>query len=185
VATVAVTGKVFRYRMQAEATPERFRDVRAAAMRSHFDGTLASFYEPNPSVTLRRGTAWGLSVATHHPFDYTRHSIREMVDVWLLKPVRYTQWTPSLITRVERVAVWGAYLLLPAVAFAGIARRDLAVVILAMIVIALLTVLAFDEYIDFERLRMPVEALAIAVVACSCAGIVSDRRRRVALADAN
>jgi hypothetical protein len=177
VATGNVTGKVFRYGMQAEATPDRFRDVRAAAMRAHFDGTQASFYESAPSVSPDRGTAWGLSVATNHPFDYTRHSIRELVDVWVLQPVPYTGWTTSYVTRVERIAVWAAYLLLPAVAIAGVMRRDLTVVILAIIVIALLAVLAFDEYIDLERVRMPVEALAIAGVACAYGGIFSDRRR--------
>jgi hypothetical protein len=166
VATGNVTGKVFRYGMQGESVPARFRKVRAGALRTRWDGTQASFYRTAPEVTLDEGTAWGLNVARHHSVTYVRHSLREVVDVWLLEPIRYTAWDLGVLARLVQLAVWGAYLLVPVVAVAGFVRRDVLLVMLASIVVVLLLVLAFDEYIDFERVRMPVDAVAVAGMAC-------------------
>jgi hypothetical protein len=165
VATGNVPGKVFRYGMQSRSVPRRYERVRAAALKVNWDGTGESFLRTDRSISEDRWNAWAASVVAHHPFEYIAQSADELVQTWLLLPTKYTNWTPNGLTLFVAGLVWSAYLLLPFAVLIAIQTRDHLLAALAVMVTMPFLVMAVDEYIDFERVRMPVQALVIATAA--------------------
>jgi len=183
VGSINLLGKVLEYGMQGEGDAQRFPALwQGITGLGPGDRDPYDILKANPAalgVNYSDASAFSESIIVHHPVEYLEKSAADFAGQWLLVPYAYIPggsfaWVAQALAAYALVP-YAAYPALP-LAFIGLIAiwprldRQVALGISALILalVGSLATTALFSYIDFARLRTPVDALAwVAVISVS------------------
>jgi Dolichyl-phosphate-mannose-protein mannosyltransferase len=175
VSNINLLGKVLEYDMQGEGDSGRFLVLwQGINGLSHGDHDPYNILKANSAAlgaNYQDAAAFSEDIIRRHPIEYLTKSAGDLVAQWLAVPYAYippgnAQWFTQLLAGYG-LAAYAAYPALP-LAIAGLVvvwqRLDRQVAlgtaaVLAAVVGGLVTN-ALSTYVDFARLRTPIDALA-------------------------
>ena len=183
ISNINLLGKVLEYRMQGEGDPGRFPTLwQGITNLPKGDADPYHILQANPqSMGPDYWDAYRFSqdIVLSHPIEYVEKSAGDLVQEWLAVPYAYIppgdlRWVSQALADYSLVA-YAAYpaLLLVIAALLVMWRRldrqvALGIGALLLTVAGTLVTTALFSYVDFARLRTPVDGLAfVAVIAMS------------------
>jgi hypothetical protein len=202
VNNVNLLGKVLEFQLQDGADAGRYGRIRAMADAAVASGDVDPyrFGISHPGLVGRyyeRAEAFSLDAAVHEPEVFIAGAVQDTVRTWLEKPALWAEDQTHLRMRLAKVASGAAYKLyriLPVVMLGAVIwwvrrRTDGRAALVAAVALgagAELTLTGAGAYIDFARLRVAADPLAM-LGAASAIGLVAQglyvRVRPTATAD--
>jgi len=189
VSSINLLGKVLEYGIQGDGDRARFpvlwQGITALPAGDHDPYNIL---EANPTamgVNYADASAFTTDIILHHPIEYVEKSAADFTGQWFLVPYAYVpagslQWISQAMAAYSLVA-YAAYPALPLALIALIVLwprldRQVALGISALIVTVVggVATTALFSYVDFARLKTPVDALALVAV-IAIASLTVDR----------
>lgn len=188
VGSINLLGKVLEYRMQGEGDPTRFPVLwQGITNLPPGDADPYHILQANSDamgVDYADAAAFSQNVIQHHPLEYVQKSAGDFLGQWLLVPYAYIppgglQWLAQALAVYSLIA-YAAYPAVPPAAVAlvflwrGLDRQvALGLTALLVAVVGAVGTNALFTYVDFARLRTPVDGLAFAAVIAVSAQVLA------------
>jgi hypothetical protein len=179
VSNINLLGKILEYDMQGEGDAARFPTLwQGISSLPRGDRDPYDILTANPAAmgtNYADASAFSQDIIERHPFEYLAKSTGDFFGQWLIAPFAYTPpgpdaWLAQALAAFALVT-YAAYPALP-LAIIGLVvlwrRMDRlvarATAALIVVVVGSLGISALFSYVDFARLRTPVDAIALAAV---------------------
>ncbi len=179
VSNINLLGKVLEYGMQGEGDATRFPALwQGITNLPRGDHDPYDILNANPAAmgtNYADASAFSLDIIGRHPLEFLAKSLRDFFGQWLIVPYAYIppgplEWVAMALAAYALV-LYAAYPALPLAFIAAVVlwpRLDrtvaLGIAALFLVVACSLSTTALFSYVDFARLRTPVDAFALAAV---------------------